>query len=82
MKELLDINSPKYLRRLVREINLSLLAGRSVYAKSYPCDVKVVKVVGGYNIKKVIVTKTDYSTESFGVDSFYDDSGPIVASKE
>jgi hypothetical protein len=78
---LIDTTSPKYLRRMVREINRLLHAGKPVYKKSYPFNVKVVGVVYGPNTRKIIVEDTDGRYTDGGPGDFFFDNTMVCASR-
>jgi len=83
MKTLLELNSPKYLRRLVREINKYLKACKPVYCKAYPFNLRVKKVVYGPNINKIIVFDDMVFTKYAEAEDFLDENGrEICASRQ
>lgn len=81
MKTLIDENSPKYKRRLVREVKKVLVNG-SVYAVTHSfaqiCSFRKITAIS-YNasVNQFIVTYTD-GIKSWGDKVFKDGNGQII----
>lgn len=86
MKPLLPLTSPSYKRRLIREINIRLRNGETVYLDISPRSthpIKVTFVTYGHVTNKIIVTDTDNKTvDTADEGTFWDGYGnQIVASR-
>lgn len=80
--KLLAVESDKYLRRMIREINSRLRSGDSVSVTNFPFPKKVCRVVYGPNLRKIIVTDSVGLTSAHDADGFTDGSGfAICASR-
>ena len=78
---LIDIDSPTYKRRMIREINIRLRNGQPVYVILYPFPQRVKRVMYGPNFNSIIYTLMDGLTGSIG-QQFTDGIQEIVASRE
>ncbi len=78
MKALLEYNSPKYLRRMIRAINAEKQTGNAVYARWHPFNITVASVTYGKNFNKILVTDYRGAMTAHGHDDFQDSNGQQI----
>jgi len=84
MKTLIPINSPRYIRRLVREINANLSVCYSVYVADPESgnNLRVKRVKASKDASAVLATDYYGKTVTAGPESFIDaNGGTICASR-
>ena len=81
-RELLNVESATYKRRLIREINNLIRSGQSVYLIDYPMNKKVIAVGFGKHTQRIISHVEDGKFEIHSQSFMLGNGEHVVASRE